>query len=311
MPDRFLLILFVSLTCSITDVQAQSVLWKVEKNGEKTSYLLGTLHIRQAPFLNYSDSVYAAIAASDMFYGELESLKSILYEQQSPAYKDYVRERSLYMDSLWKTENWRKYIKKLNALDSINLDPDSSSQYFIYLQEKKTKLFTDDPAIPFPDALLQGFAIQLGKPTGGLETYLSQVQMSSLMLEQNIQDQSIQSFQEEKNFSNALAHYYLNERLDSIDLIYNQLSTKQRDLLLNDRNIGMADSMQQLMKQKSIFFAVGVAHLPGEKGLISLLEAAGYTVTPVLSSNKISLKLLFDLNKKAIREKEKQEKQGN
>jgi uncharacterized protein YbaP (TraB family) len=39
------------------------------------------------------------------------------------------------------------------------------------------------------------------------------------------------------------------------------------------------------MHEKSLVIAVGAGHLPGEKGLISLLKKEGYTVTPI--ENKI------------------------
>jgi len=38
------------------------------------------------------------------------------------------------------------------------------------------------------------------------------------------------------------------------------------------------------MKSKSIFYAVGALHLPGENGLIKLLENHGYTVEPIISN---------------------------
>jgi uncharacterized protein YbaP (TraB family) len=33
--------------------------------------------------------------------------------------------------------------------------------------------------------------------------------------------------------------------------------------------------------KKPTFFAVGAGHLPGEQGVINLLKAEGYTVTPI------------------------------
>jgi hypothetical protein len=39
--------------------------------------------------------------------------------------------------------------------------------------------------------------------------------------------------------------------------------------------------MPAMMKNESVFFAVGAAHLPGKKGVIQLLQKAGYTVQPI------------------------------
>lgn len=45
----------------------------------------------------------------------------------------------------------------------------------------------------------------------------------------------------------------------------------------------MLRSMDSIMKRHSLFAAVGTGHLPGNAGLIALLRAEGYTVTPVFS----------------------------
>jgi uncharacterized protein YbaP (TraB family) len=42
--------------------------------------------------------------------------------------------------------------------------------------------------------------------------------------------------------------------------------------------------METAMKQGTQVFAVGAGHLPGKDGVINLLRAAGYTVTPVKQS---------------------------
>ena len=39
--------------------------------------------------------------------------------------------------------------------------------------------------------------------------------------------------------------------------------------------------MEEMMRQQSCFFAVGVGHLPGESVLIRLLHDQGYRVKPV------------------------------
>nr|HPN59012.1 TraB/GumN family protein [Chitinophagaceae bacterium] len=53
------------------------------------------------------------------------------------------------------------------------------------------------------------------------------------------------------------------------------------DILLYRRNANWVMKLKTLMTDKSLLVAVGAGHLPGEKGVISLLRKAGYTVTPV------------------------------
>ncbi|MDE6062759.1 MAG: TraB/GumN family protein [Duncaniella sp.] len=51
--------------------------------------------------------------------------------------------------------------------------------------------------------------------------------------------------------------------------------------MLNKRNANWVRMMAGLLPTASILIAVGAGHLPGEKGLISLLRKEGYTVKPV------------------------------
>ena len=45
--------------------------------------------------------------------------------------------------------------------------------------------------------------------------------------------------------------------------------------------------MDSLMNIRTMFFAVGAAHLPGDSGVINLLKRRGYAVEPVFSTQKI------------------------
>lgn len=56
------------------------------------------------------------------------------------------------------------------------------------------------------------------------------------------------------------------------------------DILLANRNRNWIPIMETAMKQGTQIFAVGAGHLPGKDGVINLLRAAGYTVTPVKQS---------------------------
>ena len=47
------------------------------------------------------------------------------------------------------------------------------------------------------------------------------------------------------------------------------------------RNRVMADRMAARLNRGGAFIAVGALHLPGERGLLSLLSQRGYTVTRV------------------------------
>ena len=49
--------------------------------------------------------------------------------------------------------------------------------------------------------------------------------------------------------------------------------------LLEDRNHRMVERMLPRFDEGGAFIAIGAAHLPGESGVLALLERRGYTVT--------------------------------
>jgi uncharacterized protein YbaP (TraB family) len=51
--------------------------------------------------------------------------------------------------------------------------------------------------------------------------------------------------------------------------------------LLDDRNVAWVPKIENALRVRSAFIAVGAGHLGGEKGLVRLLRAKGYQVTPV------------------------------
>ena len=59
-------------------------------------------------------------------------------------------------------------------------------------------------------------------------------------------------------------------------------SPEEEDGLIYNRNADWITKMPALMAQKPTLFAVGAAHLPGEKGVLNLLRKAGYTVEGVV-----------------------------
>jgi len=98
------------------------------------------------------------------------------------------------------------------------------------------------------------------------------------------------------------------EHFQEMDVLHEELLTawKQRDLarlvainenalaagdqqftegfqrrLIVQRNYLMMERMQSYLRQGKAFVAVGALHLPGEKGLLNLLEQRGYTVSVV------------------------------
>ena len=56
---------------------------------------------------------------------------------------------------------------------------------------------------------------------------------------------------------------------------------QEEEALIYGRNAAWVEKMPAMMGEASTLFVVGAAHLPGEKGVLELLKAKGYTVEAV------------------------------
>ena len=81
-----------------------------------------------------------------------------------------------------------------------------------------------------------------------------------------------------------MLNFYKKQQMDSLKTMVGKSefgSDKYDDLLLNNRNKNWVKQLKEIMKNKSVFVAVGAGHLVGDAGLISLLKKAGYNVEPL------------------------------
>ena len=75
------------------------------------------------------------------------------------------------------------------------------------------------------------------------------------------------------------------ERMDSLMKKSDPGMESYMDLLLYDRNRRWVTLMPPIMKEGPVLFAVGAGHLPGDQGVIKLLQKKGYTVKPMDNIN--------------------------
>jgi uncharacterized protein YbaP (TraB family) len=61
------------------------------------------------------------------------------------------------------------------------------------------------------------------------------------------------------------------------DSVYDEISER----LVSDRNSLMAERIGRVLEKGAVFVAIGAMHLPGEDGVLNLLEQAGYRVTRI------------------------------
>ncbi len=295
--------LFLTLGCLAQGKDSNTLLWRIDgPEGYKPSYLFGTIHLAQKKFMVYSDSVYSAIQSTTRFYNEVDILNNKSY--LDPELIEFFTSKMKYLDSLQKTVGWKKLIDRVNTKYNTELSYDSLDQFIAFSQQYLASVYQPEPGVKIPDAMMADHAAMMGKKTGGLETHLLQFRMMYDIVEARVSDTTV-DFGDDVQVAN-LKNFYLTEQMDSIAAIIGSINTTYRRIVFDNRNQTMADSIEKHLKGDASFFAVGVGHLPGEKGIISILRKKGIRVSPVRSDNKMSLLIVNQMIRRATVESRKE-----
>lgn len=263
-----------------------TLLWRISgKEGHPVSYLYGTMHLTDERLFTLGDSLYAAIRNSDGFAIELDpnAMASFILEE---AEKQLTEEKNI--KEILSDEEYRTYgpllAKKLGKpLPSITSED--------ILHEKNNWIrqsYRTGQMPTFLDAYLFDIARRQHKWTGGVEDLIDQKGIIHDVVDKS--DILGLAADENKGAAGGLTlpkmiDIYVRQDLEAIDTLFG--NREDRDLILIKRNLKMARRMDSLSGVRSMVFAVGAAHLPGEDGLIHLLREKGFTVEPVFSSRKI------------------------
>ena len=284
------LISFAMLTPEIQETEnkelADALLWRISGNGlESSSYMYGTMHIGDSRILQYGDSVPMALNEVDAVYGEID-LTDIV--GQMAAMKDMVMTGTTLKELV--SEKDYKMIKARLEGTAVGLMIDNIKPFFTMGNVAMLFFPQDEISIIDMHLLEQGKALK--KEVGGLETIQEQlavVETLTLKEQAEMLVEMCRDFDEQKQVFKEMYEAYLKEDLNKLVEIGEEemedlSSAEFEDKLLEKRNVIMADRLNLFMKSKSIFYAVGALHLPGENGLIKLLENHGYTVEPIISN---------------------------
>ncbi|GAA3983601.1 TraB/GumN family protein [Mucilaginibacter dorajii] len=274
-----------------------NLLWKISGKGlTRPSYLFGTMHVKDKRAFGFSDSVMLAIQSCPSF--ALEVHPDTLMKKMFITARERDSTRSLRK---WLTDaeyqKLAKRFKEKNGYPMGNLDPLRVES----MMEPEKKRPDDKKS--FVDAYLFGIARTLNKNVYGLENASEQFDeyfgSKSEQLKRRIADLVDEDGEKDNNKLDnreKLIDAYSKANLEHI------LSLLGDDELNSDimvaRNKVMFNSILSHLATAPIFSAVGVAHLPGDNGLISLLRNAGYTVTPVTANfTGIAAKYTTDVSK--------------
>lgn len=277
-------ILFVltSLSLVAQEKKYQSLLWEVSGNGlQKQSYIYGSMHVSDKVSYHLSDNFFKHLQAADIVANESEPRTWTTMFDLFNFYSQYTNQGKFYTNF---------YIKTIEKEDLYPLFK-SSNYNLVNLLTRTNEAQKEYQEDTYLDMFIYRTGRKYNKKTVGLEDVktstlnimLAQAKMDDSEIDKN--RQAILKILKNKSYEQALNDFYREKDLDMIDSL-TMLSSPKSFLkaMLFDRNIEMTKNMDSIMKMGSLFSAIGAAHLPGKKGVIELLRAKGYKVTPVFGS---------------------------
>lgn len=289
------------IIASVTYSQAQ-ILYRISGKGLKSpSYIVGTYHLAPSSFADSIPGMRQAVEQTNQVCGELDMMDAFKPENTAKLLKAQMlpegttlsslltaeqleRLNALLLDVMGSNLNDETFAAQMDKMTPTALSTTLSLQSYI----KRTESFNPMELI---DNYFQMLALQNGKAIKGFETV--DFQMGILFgesLEKQVNDLMcmVDHFEETDEMVNRITTAYFSQNLKQIEDAMEEESKvecgttdEDEDRLINNRNSNWLEMMPSMMAEQPTLFVVGAGHLCGEKGVLKLLEKAGYTVEGV------------------------------
>ena len=296
------LFLTLALVAGIAFTTQAQILYRISGKGlESPSYIVGTYHLAPSSFADSIPGLRAAMDATNQVCGELDMMDAFKPENAARLMKSQMLPEGVTLSSLFTEDQ----LKRLNALLLEVMGTNLEDEAFAAQMEKMSPVALSTSltlatytkgggsfnAMDLIDNYFQMTALQNGKSVKGFETV--DFQMSVLYgspLDKQVNDLMcmVDHFQFTEEMTNRITDAYFSQDLQKIEEVMEaeaeldcSMSADDSDALIYNRNSNWVEMMPAMMAEQPTLFVVGAAHLCGEKGVLKLLEEAGYTVEGV------------------------------
>lgn len=278
----FVAILFFSIGGTAQSLE-NSLLWKVEKKKCKTSYLFGTIHmLPQADFV-MMPKVEKALGESELLILEMDITQPGMQLQMM----QYAMMKDGHtLDEYLADSTYKKVDVAVQQATGLPLGMMNTMKPFI-ISTFLVSQYTGAEPVSF-EVVLAEMATEDSKPIFGLETLEMQMGVFDAIPYQEQADglaEMVETPSDMEALYADMVDAYTQEDLNLLSQMMAEEMTGEGETeeLLIKRNLNWIPIIEAQMKAQHNFIAVGAAHLGSEDGLIYLLRAAGYKVTPVLN----------------------------
>ncbi len=260
----------------------KALLWEVSGNGVASpSYLFGTIHIMCADDLKMPEVVKRRFDASKQLFLEID--------MDDP---DMMKEMMLGMQMNGNAtlenlmgKNFDTASAIFQSKTGIPLKMLNSAKPFLLMSMIFPSLLGCTPQSW--EGEFQQMAQEKELEINGLEKLSDQMDVFEKIpykVQSEMLIKMLLNLDSSKMAFNKMIDIYKTKDINKL----HEMTTSDKDfgeyegILLNDRNRNWIPVIGEQAKKMPTFFAFGAGHLGGDKGVISLLRKAGYTVKPVL-----------------------------
>ncbi|MDX5420496.1 MAG: TraB/GumN family protein [Hymenobacteraceae bacterium] len=269
---------------------AKSLLWEISgKDLKAPSYLYGTFHLLNHTYLNSVPEVMERFTETRAVVVETDVDSAKMMELGAKMVMDGNKLSALLSPQDYTLVS--KEVKQSFGFDLAMADQMKPVTILLMLsmsQYQKMEVLKQYKGQPL-DMFFMKWGRKNNKKIHTLETMEQQFDLLYSHHPVEKQAEQLVAYVKHKKpaeqISERLTQLYFDKDLAGMWKIseeYNKL-TGGGDMayMMDDRNKAWMTKLPAIMKAQSTFIAVGALHLPGENGLLQLLQKAGYTVKPL------------------------------
>jgi uncharacterized protein YbaP (TraB family) len=280
----------VATSAKKNKIPLRGILYRVDYRGN-TCYLFGTVHVGQAAFYPLEPRVTQAFSKADKLVIEVDIRNAALFNQAIVRHGLYPADETI--DQHLSTES----ITALkDALQRVGLPFENVARMkpwmianLLVVQEMARNGFPIEQGI---EMYFLSVAEKQKKKVGELETADYQLSLFDALSDVQQQDYLRETIADLANGdtlkkSKALIDAWSRADSKAMEAMMQEMLNDDsasakfiEQILLNQRNPGMADKIEVMLKNdKATFVAVGTLHLLGDNGVPAMLKRRGYQVT--------------------------------
>lgn len=258
-----------------------SLVWQITEGGKNTSFILGTMHVRDARAFQFEHLFYEKILKCEAFATEFN-----LDDIQNQTDFTLSLPDGLQLHNVIEPKAFAKISRVVEQKMGLPLVHFNSLKPIIVTNMLTESVLSSDRLMSLDETLWR-FASENGRILRGIETFEEQVEILNKMgLDEQIKGLKdlVSDFSKFRKQLLNMTRLYEQADIQKLYKVAKKTAKGNRRLLLYDRNHIMAQRIADMTKEMTLCAAIGAGHLAGKNGVLNLLKKNGFEVAPVFDS---------------------------